>query len=31
LDITAVKVVDGKEQVQADLTFTIAKKGTLVK
>lgn len=27
LDITAVKVVDGKEQVQADLTFTIAKKG----
>ncbi len=28
LDITEVKVVNGKEQIQADLTFTIAKKGT---
>lgn len=27
LDITAVMMVGGKEQVQADLTFTIAKKG----
>ena len=27
LDITEVKVVNGKEQIQADLTFTIAKKG----